>query len=195
MAVPPRPTITTIEQRGINDLLTLLKQADAAPNILTLAEFQRFAPLYTEPKTKQDLPANNPALRALAEEFQGKINMYKPTHIVRSPYDPTVVLRLPQILIPLKTLSPTEANAAAVTTNYNYRNSDLPKVWSTAQNVMTSAVFREQNSPDQIARIAQVTTETREIGAEIDKAYGRTPAAAGSEADSKMLSADDFDDL
>lgn len=192
----PISVLTPIDQRNTDQLLDLLKQLAATPNILTLEEFRRFSILYTTPADKQTVPAFHAGLRHLAQEFEQKIDFYKPTHVVVSRTDPTILLRLPQILTPLRALSETDQNTKAINANYTYRFSDLPRVWSSAQNQMTSALFAEQTAPEHVSMLAQVKAETKVIMAEFQTHYGKEPVQETSSNTSvRQSTEEDFEDL
>lgn len=193
------PKMPTIDERNTKQLLQALEEWTKSPNILTLAEFRRYAPLYTDGTSKQNDPRENETLKTLAEELQLRLNFYRPTHVIRSAADPTVVLKLPQILVQLQTMSASDNNEKAVLGNYTHRWSDLPRIWSVAQNVMTQAFFREQASESQVQRIAEARTETKEIIDALSQLYappGATPATTAAVVETPpQLSSDDFEEL
>jgi hypothetical protein len=205
MAQPPvsperddQPRLSPIDIRNTQRLLESLKALDDRANIFTLDEFRRYAPLYVPQMSDVDSDTISPERAALAREFFQRINLYKPTHIVRSKTDPEILLRLPQLMVQLSTLAPTPENEQAVLTNYSHRLSDLPKVWSRAQNLMSVQVFKQQNSKEQLATFARTRTETAAIMTEFFEKTGREPPenlARPSPPSEAGLAADDFDDL
>lgn len=194
-----KSVLTPIEQKRIDELHELLTKMAGTPNILTLSEFMYFSPLYTPDTVESRLPKNDKTLRDLSDELMARIDYYKPTHVIRSKEDPTVILRLPQLLTPFRTMSSTEKNTQAINRNYAHRGSGFPRIWSTAQNQMTAALFAEQNAPEQIAVIARTTKETSEIMEEFGAVYGSTNKSPGeikeSAKDESPLEAASFEDL
>ncbi len=194
----PLPKLPTIDERNIKLLAAALAEQNSKPNILTLDEFRKYAPLYTTKVNSLKFDNIDSNYAKLAMELQARLNLYKPLHIIKSHQDPEVVLRLPQLLTPLKSLSPTAENDKVVSLNYAHRQSDIPKVWSTAQNMMTSALLNEQSSPDQLAKFVETRTLTNQIMQEFKQQFGlldNEAIANQTAAPDANLSSDDFEDV
>jgi hypothetical protein len=108
------PTSITIDDdtaRNVNKLHEALTRLQNQPNVLTLAEFSRYEPIFRNVNRTKDDKA--PAVH-LADEYIRRINMYKPTVIIASETDRRPVVVLPPIFTPLKPLEPNPTNEALV---------------------------------------------------------------------------------
>lgn len=90
-----------INDPQVAKLAAYFKEQENKPNILTLEEFRRYAPLYSEEVQKEALKVDKAGatnhLIALANEFRQRIDIYSETSIIKSVAEPEEVLRLPAI--------------------------------------------------------------------------------------------------
>jgi hypothetical protein len=126
------------ETPDVSRLYRALKQIESTPNIITRAGFRRFEPLF-----RREPGLSDAQLAELGKEFRGSFDFYKATNIVVSETDPTVVLTLPAIFTPMRSLSGTPEHDMLVAAN-SKRTHGAPVHAATAFGRMADALFAEQ---------------------------------------------------
>ncbi len=178
MSDPSLPLVD-YEQKDLTELADILNKMEEGPNILTRAEFKPFEFLYQNhpaPKNEEEKAARDRKVDALTKAFVRIIDMYRPIHIVVSKTDSTVVLRLPQLFVPIKSMAPTDHNAQLVLANHQAQKLMYPSIKSKAQNRMTAAFRKQQADLDQISAIRTARAESRALVEEFQVRKGNTPA-------------------
>ena len=116
-----------------------LKQIEDRPNVLTLSQFRQFEPLF-----RKEHGLNERQIDALTEMYRKLVDFYKPTVIIRSATDRAIILTLPPLFTPVRSLSPTEKNITLVAINRNLSGNSIPLYSSTAFGRMARALIEEQ---------------------------------------------------
>lgn len=142
---PPTNTLPVQKKREeistVTALYKSLKQIEASPTVLTLSQFKQFEPLFRKGSDLSELQID-----ALTELYRKLIDLYKPTVIVRSAADHTIVLTLPPLFTPVRSLSPTERNEQLVSINRNLSGNSVPLYSSSAFGRMARALIEEQSA-------------------------------------------------
>jgi hypothetical protein len=128
-----------VEDQNITKLFTALQAIDRRPNMITLAQFRQFEPLFRKNNTLTETEIHD-----LTKLYAKTIDFYKETQIIESSVKPTVVLTLPPLFTPVRTLSTTDTNEAIVAANQKMSGHHVPKYSSEAFNTMMNALKREQ---------------------------------------------------
>lgn len=152
---PVAPT-PVVESPEFTKLHLALFKIDNRPNILTLATFRRFEPLF---RTTHGLTDNQ--INDLTVEYQAIIDLYKETQIIESPQHPVVVLTLPPLFIPVRTLSNTEHNETVVSVNQKMGTHSIPKYAAEALSAMVRALHSEQTANKPVVEAYQRMYATR----------------------------------
>ncbi len=204
MTKPP-PPLVNYEEKDLTELASILSARAEGPNILTKAEFKPFEFLYqnhSEPKNEEEAASRDRKIGILTKEFMRAVDIYRPIHIVVSKTDQTVILRLPQLFVPIKSIEPTEQNVQLVIANHQAQKSEFPKIKSKAQNRMTAAFRKQQADPDHISSISTARAESKILVEEFrlqkgivsEKAVAPVTESAASSIDS-ALSRAEIEDL
>jgi hypothetical protein len=179
MATPTQPRTTgSIDVDAMRRLHEHFVELENAPNILTLAEFQPFIPLFKRNHTPQDIDN----LSALGEQYAGLIDPYKPVIIIRDSAHPDdVLLRLPRLFTALET--PTDENAHRLAArNLKSSQSQFPKIRSEAEAEYMGHLLNAQSNDRIVDAIVAASHETdaimQEFQEKLGKDFGVTPAAA-----------------
>jgi len=128
-----------VEDPQITKLYQALQQIDNRPNIITLSHFRQFEPLF-----RKNHGLTDQQIVELSERYGKTIDFYKETQIIHSGQKPTVVLTLPPLFTPVRTLSSTNENEVIVAVNQKMFGHPVPKYSSDAFNNMMNALKREQ---------------------------------------------------
>jgi hypothetical protein len=132
------PVVQT-EQPEVTKLHDALQQLHARPNTITLAQFQRFAPLF-----RVDSKLTAVQIEDLTALYRRTFDFYKTTVIIESAANPKVIETLPPLFTPVKTLSPNQHNATLVDINAKLGTSGVPLHSVNAFGRMADAIIAEQ---------------------------------------------------
>ena len=121
-------------------LHTALQKTEAQPNIITLDVFREFEPLF-----RRNNQLSKAQVKDLTQKYTKLVDFYKETQIIVSSTNPKVVLTLPSIFTPVRSLEPNERNGSLVATNSKLSHSNVPKYSSDAFANMFTALRNEQS--------------------------------------------------
>lgn len=116
-----------------------LIKIEEKPSIVTLEVFKEFEPLF-----RKNSKLTNDEVSDLTKRYVKLVDFYKETKIIISKANPTVVLTLPSIFTPIRSLEPTDKNAALVAANQKLSHSNVPKYSLDAFKNMFDAIRDEQ---------------------------------------------------
>jgi hypothetical protein len=136
-SIPPIQMIT-IEEPDTTKLFNALQKIHSRPNTVTRQQFHQFEPLF-----KKEHNLDPTQLENLTKLYCKTFDFYKQTVIIESADNPKVVITLPAVFAPVRTLSPTERNATLVDINNKLAGS-LPKHSTNAFGQMADALITEQ---------------------------------------------------
>lgn len=129
------------EDRQIKELHRVLSEKDQRPNVITLEYFRQFEPLFRKNNT---LSENE--IGILTDRYTRVIDLYKSTQIIVSASDPRVILTLPPLFTPVRSLSMTKENQVLVARNAAMSTHNVPKYGSDAFNALMHAILAEQSN-------------------------------------------------
>lgn len=128
---------------AISALYEYFKKEEARPNTFTLLQFRTFEPLFrTEPGISPE------RIEQLTKLYKRNVDPYKKTVIIKSSTDKTVILELPPLFTPIKSLSPTLENEILVSINSKFAatGGGAPVHSSNAFGRMIKALENEQKN-------------------------------------------------
>ena len=161
-------SLEKIEVPEINNLFNILKNIESKPNIFTLAEFKEFEPIFR----KYD-EISDEDLKELTKKFKRAVDFYKEIVIVKSKSDRTIVVTLPPIFVPVRSLSSTETNRILVDINSKLGMSGIPKYSSEAFGRMATSLLIEQNFNKNV--VMEYREKYKEIMNNFLTIYNKTP--------------------
>lgn len=164
---------------SITALFAELKRIEDRPNVFTMSQFERLAPLF---RTNSNLTSSH--IEDLTVLYQRYVDFYKPTEIIRSAADHTVILTLPPVFTPVKSLSSDDHNDKIIDINSNMSGSDIPKYRSVAFNQVANALLSEQRS--NINVIQEYRRKYADIMQKFNALYGNTAKTAVSESETSQ---------
>lgn len=136
-----KPQQMALEDPVMKKLYMTLTDMESRPNVMTLALFRKFEPLF-----KKNSNISDEKIKELTKEFQSYVDFYKETQIVKSAADQTVIITLPSIFTPVRALSATERNASLVSANRAASSTNIPRYQAEAFANMFNALLSEQNN-------------------------------------------------
>lgn len=138
----PLPAPVQIEDPNMTALHNYLVAAANKPNVLTVAQFKKFEPLFRAGVFVKNV--DDVRVQRLTEEYSKHVDFYKETTIVVSAHDPTVVLTLPAVFTPVKSFDANDKNSILVATNQAMAHNSVPKYQEDAFYAMFMAFQGEQ---------------------------------------------------
>jgi hypothetical protein len=132
-------------------LHTALKAKEAQPNVMTLEVFRSFEQLFKR-RTKEEAKRDEELIKRLTEQFVKIVDFYKETHVIASATDLRVLLVMPAIFTPVRSLAITERNASLVATNQAMFHNNVPKYSGDAFKQMVDALCDEQRNNAPVLR-------------------------------------------
>lgn len=172
---PTTPKGSGAEIPEITKLHAALTERGARPNVLTVEQLRRFAPLFQ----KQSVVGDD-RLAALSREYCQLIDFYKPTVVVRSPGDKDAIVTFPPLFTPLRSLPPTDKTRMLVERNTKMAGSDIPRYASAAFADLIQALVNEQVNNQPV--IEEYRRAFRELQKQFDDGKALAPAAEASAA-------------
>ena len=137
-------------------LYNALKELDAKPNIISLARFQQFEPIF---QRRHGLSTDQ--INELTERYCKTIDLYKPIVITESDAaDSPVIETLPAAFVPFRALAATQQNAALVDINEKMGHSNIPLHSSTAFGRLGDALLAEQKNNQGVVDTYRAETVT-----------------------------------
>lgn len=162
---PPTKETKVENVKAFTDLYHELQKIESQPNTFTLAQFREFEPLF-----RKEHKLDGSQIDELMKKYRRIVDFYKSTVIIKSASDPTVVVTLPPLLTPFRSLAPTKENDVLVVANTKMSGHQIPLYSSTAFGRMITALFAEQsNNKDVVEAQRKVYVEAMRGFA---KAYG-----------------------
>ena len=170
----------------ISKLHKALMEIDSKPNVLTVEQFRQFAPLFQKHTT-----LNEEQLEDLGKRYIRAIDFYKKTDIIKGFGDNTVVLSLPAIFTPIRSLPPTPQAGRLVDMNTKMAGHDVPRYATAALAGMVQALVDEQARNRAVVTdyrreylaLQQVFFEKHEGGAGVVKTSAEPQASAAYAAE------------
>jgi hypothetical protein len=154
--------------RSLRQLGELYAAEDSRPNVLTLAQFRRYVPLF-----QHNSNLTPTARQELGRDYYRLIDPYKRTEIIVSTDDPRVLFRLPQIFMQAASLANTTQSGVLSSTNSKASLSQHPVFAKRAFDEMAVALIKEQITPEQIKQIVAQRAEFRAILIDLARNVGR----------------------
>ena len=154
-----------IQQPEITALYAALQQIENKPNTVTRLQFRPFEPLF-----RKDSNLSEQQVEDLTTLYRKTFDLYKETVIIESADNPTIILRLPPVLTPIRPLSPTPRNATLVDINTKM-SGQLPAYSSTAFGRMADALIAEQKANKDV--IASYRNNYNQIVSQFNQAYSK----------------------
>lgn len=167
--------------RGTNDLWSALSEMESQNNVMTLKEFEQFAPLYrNHGDPKKFTPEQAARFEDLTAEFVARVDLYKPLDIINGKGE--VVLRFPARLSQMKTLDDQYEVLADI--NTKFVGSDRTDLSLGAFDDMMAAFMKSQATDENLARIVE---ERKVYGEQVKELYNTVKGKA------KVVATDDIE--
>jgi len=159
------------EQPETTALFTALQNIYSQPTTITRQQFRQFEPLF-----RKNHNLTNEQIEDLSKLYRKTFDFYKSIVIIESADNPKIVVTLPPVFTPVRTMATTEANATLVDVNAKLSGA-MPLYSTTAFGRMADALIMEQ------ANNKQVITEYRHeyittVQKFLDVYSGKTPEVA-----------------
>lgn len=166
----PKLPEKSVEVADTTALYKHLKEVESRPNIITLDVFREFEPLF---QINNNLSGDDIAM--LTSKFVRLIDFYKETHVIQSSVNPRVLVTLPSIFTPIRSLEINAQNASLVASNAANFHSSVPKYSHDAFANMFTAIRKEQYK--NIPRIKEYEEQYVICVQEFFKKYNKKPVS------------------
>ena len=162
-----KQTDKIVEMEDMTKLFEALQKNEAKPNIITLAEFAKFEPLF-----RRDNTLSGDQIVELSKAYFRTFDPYREIKIVTSHADQTVRVTLPALFTPYRAMDNTKQNSAIAAANQKLFHSNVPRYSAEAFGRMILALRESQLSNAPV--IEESTLRYREV---VDKFYQQFPNA------------------